>query len=108
MSITTAALAAANVRNPVFWEQSFMVNISNPTGVPTLVPSTSYMTSSQDFQGIYVDSNSRSSPNVTYRYPFLDLFCYSNTKKKLQLRELSLILAKAALHQTQQLKILHR
>ncbi|OBZ88535.1 hypothetical protein A0J61_03414 [Choanephora cucurbitarum] len=63
MSLTTAALAAANVRNPVFWEQSFMVNISNPTGVPTLVPSTSYMTSSQDFQGIYVDSNSRSSPN---------------------------------------------
>ncbi|KAI8333009.1 hypothetical protein BD560DRAFT_415115 [Blakeslea trispora] len=61
--LATVVTEAADIRNPVFWEQSFMVNISNPNSVPTLVQSTSYMTTSQDFQGIYLDSNPRSPPN---------------------------------------------
>jgi hypothetical protein len=50
--------------NPVFWERSFLVNITSGNMTGNLVQSTSNMATSQDFQGIHVDPDSQFPPKV--------------------------------------------
>ncbi|KAK4519585.1 uncharacterized protein ATC70_009821 [Mucor velutinosus] len=53
----------ADSLNPVFWERSFTMDISQPNSQGTLIQSTSNMATSQDFQGIHIDSNPRNAPD---------------------------------------------
>jgi hypothetical protein len=50
--------------NPVFWERSFTMDISQTSSQGTLIQSTSNMATSQDFQGIHIDSSPRNAPDV--------------------------------------------
>ncbi|CAO0803659.1 unnamed protein product [Mucor circinelloides] len=53
----------ADALNPVFWERSFTMDISQPNSQGTLIQPTSNMATSQDFQGIHIDSNPRNAPD---------------------------------------------
>ncbi|KAI9473883.1 MAG: hypothetical protein EXX96DRAFT_579761 [Benjaminiella poitrasii] len=64
-----SSIYAINVPNPIFWERSFSMNITNKDSVGTLIPSTSSIVTCQDFQGIHLDSNSRNAPDVTNQLP---------------------------------------
>lgn len=55
----------ADTLNPVFWERSFTMDISQPNSQGTLIQPTSNMATSQDFQGIHIDSNPRNAPDVS-------------------------------------------
>jgi hypothetical protein len=55
----------ADVPNPVFWERSFTINITDANNVGTLIQSTSFMATSQDFQGIHIDANPKNPPDVS-------------------------------------------
>lgn len=55
----------ADALNPVLWERSFTMDISQPNSQGTLIQSTSNMATSQDFQGIHIDSNPRNAPDVS-------------------------------------------
>ncbi|KAI8973282.1 hypothetical protein BDF20DRAFT_881522 [Mycotypha africana] len=63
LSAIIPVLCAVNVPNPVFWERSFVMNISNENSIGTLIQSTSNMATSQDFQGIHLDPNPRNAPD---------------------------------------------
>lgn len=54
----------ADSLNPVFWERSFTMDISQTKSQGTLIQSTSNMATSQDFQGIHIDSSPRNAPDV--------------------------------------------
>ncbi|KAI7904712.1 uncharacterized protein BX663DRAFT_503264 [Cokeromyces recurvatus] len=56
-------ICAIKVPNPIFWERSFTMNITNDNSIGTLIPSTSNMVTCQDFQGIHLDINSRNAPD---------------------------------------------
>lgn len=56
---------AADVPNPVFWERAFTINITNANNEGTLNQSTSFMATSQDFQGIHIDANPKNPPDVS-------------------------------------------
>jgi hypothetical protein len=62
----TSVAVADTPPNPVLWERSFAMNTTTTTAknVGTIIPSTSYMVTSQDFQGIHVDAKSRNTPEV--------------------------------------------
>jgi hypothetical protein len=62
--ICTKLIHAAQVPNPVFWERSFTMNVTSTDNTANLIQSTSNMATSQDFQGIHVDANSRFPPEV--------------------------------------------
>lgn len=51
--------------NPVFWERSFTMNMTTSTSknVGTINQSTSYLVTSQDFQGIHVDPKTKYPPD---------------------------------------------
>lgn len=61
-----ASTYAADAPNVIFWERSISMNITNTDidNVGSLNQSSSYLTSCQDFQGIQIDSDSKSPPNV--------------------------------------------
>ena len=54
----------ADSLNPVFWERSFTMDISQTNSQGTLIQSTSNMATSQDFQVIHIDSSPRNAPDV--------------------------------------------
>jgi hypothetical protein len=61
-----SAQAVDTPPNPVFWERAFKMNTttSTPRNVGSIIQSTSNIVTSQDFQGIHVDSRARETPEV--------------------------------------------
>lgn len=57
-------IEAVDVTNPIFWERSFSLNISNPNSYGALIQSTSYIVASQDFQGLNTLSDYKTTPEV--------------------------------------------
>jgi hypothetical protein len=55
-------VAADDVVHPILWERSFDMNISDPTSSGQIDQSTSFMVTSQDFQGVLVGDNTNTSP----------------------------------------------
>lgn len=56
----------ADVVHPILWERSFHMNISDPTSSGQIDQSTSFMVTSEDFQGVLVDNNSDDPPEVLF------------------------------------------
>lgn len=54
----------ADVSHPILWERSFNMNISNPTSNGKVNQATSYMVTSQDFQGVILDDSFDDPPEV--------------------------------------------